>query len=87
VAVDVWVAPAAWPLALGAVLAWTAAVTVVLRARGWAARPLGEVAGAPAVVLALPAVAGWLSPEGLVLWAPLTTVLAVGLGMVARPSS
>jgi hypothetical protein len=41
--------------------------------------------GAPAAVLAAPAALGWLSPSGLVLWGPVSTVLAVALALAAQP--
>jgi hypothetical protein len=41
---------------------------------------------APAAVLAPLAVLGELSPDGLVLWGPVATVLAVCLAVTGRPA-
>jgi hypothetical protein len=73
----------AWLPAAAVLVGWTAAVAAVLHASEWRAGPLGAVLGAPLLVLALSA--GWLTPSGAVLWAPVTTVFAVGLAMVADP--
>jgi hypothetical protein len=36
-------------------------------------------------MLAAPAAAGWLSPAGLLLWGPVSMVLAVALALAAQP--
>jgi hypothetical protein len=71
-----------WASAAVGGTAWMLAAALWLRCRGWRAIPIHAVTWiAPAVVLAVPAAAGWLSADGLVLWAPAITVVAVSLGM------
>jgi hypothetical protein len=66
---------------------WVLAAAIRLRRRGWSAVPIHAVTWlAPGVLLAVPAAAGWVSADGLVLWAPAVTVAAVVLGMVGRPA-
>jgi hypothetical protein len=77
-----------WAAAAVAVTAWAGAVVLWLHRRGRRRSTLHVVAWAgPAAVLAVPAAAGWLSPDGLVLWGPVTSVLAVALAMAERPLS
>jgi hypothetical protein len=74
-----------WPAALAVVAGWTLAVAAWLRHRG---RPVGSVltvVGVPAAALVAAAAPGWLSPAGLVLWAPVSTVLAVALASATHP--
>jgi hypothetical protein len=77
-----------WAGAAVAATAWACAVTGWLLRRGWRRGTVHAVAWAgPAAVLAMPAAAGWLPPDGLVLWAPTTSVLAVALAMAAGVGS
>ena len=76
-----------WAMAVAVLVGWVVVVSGSLRAGGWRAAPLAAVTWAPAVVLALPAAAGWLSPDATVLWGPLATVLAGGLAMVVQPGA
>jgi hypothetical protein len=74
-----------WIAAGAVVSAWVLAGASWLRCRGWRAPPVHAVTWvAHVAVLAGPAAAGWLSADGLVLWAPGVTVLATALAMVAR---
>jgi hypothetical protein len=69
-----------WAAALAAVAAWSASSAAWLRRRAWSPAPVHLVTwAAPTALLAPLAGLGWLSADGLVLWAPVTTVLAVGL--------
>src|SRR4051794_26419366 len=74
-----------WPMSIAA--GWALAVAAWLRRRGWATGTLVAVAvgAGPAAALAIPAAAGWLSPAGLLLWGPVSTLLAVALALVAQP--
>jgi len=74
-----------WPAAAAGAIGWALAAAGWLRRRGWLVRAVLAVLGAPAVVLAGPAALGWLSPGGLVLWGPVSTVLAAGLALAAQP--
>ena len=75
-----------WASAVVGGIAWMLAVAVWLRCRGWRAIPIHAVTWlAPVIVLAAPAAAGWLSADGLVLWAPAITVVAVSLAMGTEP--
>jgi hypothetical protein len=82
-----WATSAAggWPLAVAAVAAGSAVSAIWLLARGWS-QPLVHLVtwAAPAVVLAPLAVLGELTADGLVLWGPMTTVLAVALALTRR---
>jgi hypothetical protein len=66
-----------WPVAVVVAAGWALAVAVWLRHRGWTTATLVTAVAAPVAVLALPAAVGWLSPAGLLLWGPVSTVLAV----------
>ena len=66
-----------WGAAAAAVTGYTSAVAGWLRLRGWATRTVVAVICTVPAVLALPLAVGWLSPSGLVLWGPVTTVLTV----------
>jgi hypothetical protein len=74
-----------WPVAAAIVAGWALAAASWLRRRSWPARTVLTVLGAPAAVLSGPAALGWLSPSGLVLWGPVSAVLAVALAMAAQP--
>ena len=74
-----------WPAAGAVVTGWALAGAGWSWCRGWPANAVLTVIGAPAVVLVGPAALGWLSPAGLVLWGPVTTVLAVVAAMPAQP--
>jgi hypothetical protein len=75
----------AWPAAGAVTTAWALGGAVWLCRRGWRPGAVLVVTGAPAAVLAGPAALGWLSPAGLVLWGPVSTVLAAALVMAAHP--
>jgi hypothetical protein len=72
-----------WPVAVAAAAGWALSVAVWLRRRGWTTATLVPVLAGPVAVLA--AAAGWLSPAGLLLWGPVSTVLAVALMLTAQP--
>ncbi|MGY1623927.1 hypothetical protein ACI789_17150 [Geodermatophilus sp. SYSU D00965] len=74
-----------WATALGVVAGWALAAVGWLRRRAWRGAAVLVVIGTPAAMFAASAVPGWLSPAGLVLWAPVSTVLAVALVMAAHP--
>jgi len=74
-----------WPAAGAVVTGWALAGAWWLSRRGWQVGTVLAATGAPAAVLAGPAALGWLSPAGLVLWGPISTVLAAALGMAAQP--
>jgi len=74
-----------WPAAGAVVTGWALATAGWLHCRGWAAGAVLAVLAAPAAVLAAAAAAGWLTPAGLVLWGPVSTVLAAALAMAASP--
>jgi hypothetical protein len=74
-----------WVAAAAAVAGWALAVAGWLRLRGWRARAVRTVLGTAAAVLAAPLAVGWLSPAGLVLWGPITTVLTVALTLAEQP--
>jgi hypothetical protein len=74
-----------WPAAGAVVTGWALAGAWWLCRRGWQVGTVLAATGAPAAVLAAPAALGWLSPAGLVLWGPVSTVLAAALAMAAQP--
>jgi hypothetical protein len=79
-------AAAGWPAAVTAVGVCAAATAVWLRRRGWSPALVHLVTGgAPAALVAPSAALGRLSADGLVLWAPVTTVLAVCLVLTHQP--
>ncbi|WP_116451380.1 hypothetical protein [Blastococcus litoris] len=84
-----WAAIAAgsgWLFACGASAGWAVLASAWLHRRGWAAGTVQAIAWvAPAVVAGMSAAAGWMSPAGLVLAAPLTSVLVAALGVLAGP--
>ncbi|MGY1682392.1 hypothetical protein [Geodermatophilus sp. SYSU D01176] len=74
-----------WPAAVAVVTGWALATAAWLHRRGWQPGTVRAVIAAPAAVLAGPAALGWLPPAGLVLWGPVSTVLAAALVMAALP--
>jgi hypothetical protein len=74
-----------WTAAAAAVAGWSGAVAVWLRRRGWHPLRVHVVTWAGPAVLLAPLAAGWLTADGLVLWAPVTTVLAVCLALTDHP--
>lgn len=74
------------PAATAATVGWSMTIVVWLRRRGWppVLAHLASWAG-PAALLALLAELGWLSAGGLVLWEPVSAVLAVALVSAYRP--
>ncbi|MGY1722181.1 hypothetical protein [Blastococcus sp. SYSU DS0533] len=74
-----------WAAAAGFVAGWALTVAGWLRRRAWQVGTVLTVIGAPAALLAGPAMLTWLAPAGLVLWAPVSIVLAVALAMAAHP--
>jgi hypothetical protein len=76
-----------WPVAVAAVAAASAVSAIWLHLRGWSPAVLHLVTwAAPAAVLAPLAALGELTADGLVLWGPMTTVLAVSLALARRPA-
>jgi hypothetical protein len=76
-----WAAGHPWPAAVAATTGWALGVAGWLRRRGWPGARLHAVSWAAPVAVLVPLTwPGWISPDGLLLWAPLTTVLAVALG-------
>jgi hypothetical protein len=72
-----------WPVALAAVAAGSAVTALSLP--GWPPALVHLVSwAAPAAVLAPLAALGELTADGLVLWAPMTTVLAACLALTGR---
>jgi hypothetical protein len=81
-------ASAGWPAAVAGVAAAGASSAASLFRRAWPPALVHLVTwAAPAAVLAPLAVLGELSPDGLVLWGPVTTVLAVCLALTGRPAT
>jgi hypothetical protein len=77
-----------WAAAVAAVAAWSACSAGWLRRRAWSPARVHLVAWAASTVLVTPLAAlGWLSADGLVLWAPVTTVLAAGLALTQGTAS
>jgi hypothetical protein len=74
-----------WPLAITGAASASAMSAIWLHLRGWSPAVLHLVTwAAPAAVLAPLAVLGELTADGLVLWGPMTTVLAVALAVTRR---
>jgi hypothetical protein len=80
-----WLDGGTWPAAAAAVTGWSLAAAAWLHRRHWPSSTVGAVAGAPAPLLAGPIALGWVSPDGLVLWGPMTTLLAVACVMTMQP--
>ena len=79
---------AGWPAAVAGVAAGSAVSAAWLHLRSWPAALVHLVTwAAPAAVLAPLAVLGELSADGLVLWGPMTTVLAVSLALTRRTAT
>ena len=76
-----------WPVAGVVVSGWALAAAGWLHHRGWTAGAVLAVLVAPAIVLAGPAGLGWMTPADLVLWGPVSTVLAAAVAMTAHPST
>jgi hypothetical protein len=79
-----WVSSHPWWTITAATAGWVLAVAPWLRRRGWRRGTVHTVTwAAPAAVL-LPLVwIGWVLPGELVLWGPLTCLLAVATAMAA----
>jgi len=73
-----------WSAAAAAKTGWALAVAGWLHLCGWRLRSVLWATWAPAAVLAAPLTVGWLSPAGIVLWGPVTTVLTVALTMAGH---
>jgi hypothetical protein len=74
-----------WPVAIAGVAGASAVSAGWLHLRGWPPALVHLVTwAAPAAVLAPLAVLGELTADGLVLWGPMTTVLAVALALTRR---
>ena len=81
-----WASSHPWLTATAATTIWVLAAAVWLRRRGWRRRPVHVVTWAAPTVGLLPLVwLGWLTPDGLVLWGPVSTLFAVALAMAADP--
>jgi hypothetical protein len=81
-----WAAGHPWPAAVAATTGWALAVAAWLHRQGWHGARLHAVSwAAPLAVLVPLTWPGWVSPDGLVLWASCSTALAVALGMVRTP--
>ena len=83
-----WAAGHPWPAAVAATTGWALGVAGwLLHRRGWHGARLHAVSWAAPVAVLVPLTwPGWLSPDGLLLWAPLTTVLAVALATTLTPT-
>ena len=81
-----WVSGHPWSTAAAGTLGWVLAVAGWLRRRGWRRAAVHAVSWAVPAALLLPLVTiGWVSPGGLALWAPVTTLLGVACAMAADP--
>jgi hypothetical protein len=77
-----------WPAAVAAVATGSALSAGWLHLRGWPPALVHLVTwAAPAAVLAPLAALGELSADGLVLWAPMATVLALCLALTGRTAT
>jgi hypothetical protein len=75
-----------WATAAGAMAVWSSAVLAWLHRRRWRAAPAHLAAwAAPAALLAPMAALGALSPSGLALWGPVSTLLAIALVAASDP--
>jgi hypothetical protein len=79
------IADGTWAAASAAMTGWALAIAGWLRSRGRRACTVLTVTCTPAAVLAATLPVGWLSPAGLVLWGPVSTVLTVALTMAVQP--
>jgi hypothetical protein len=76
-----------WPMAVAATAGWSATVGTWLHHRGWPAATAHLAAwAAPAALLAPLSALGWLSADGLILWGPISAVLAVALATAHDPA-
>jgi hypothetical protein len=76
-----------WPAAVAATAGWSLAVVAWLRHREWPAATAHLAAwAAPAALLAPLSALGWLSADGLILWGPISAVLAVALAAAHDPA-
>ena len=89
VALPTWwtvTASGGWPAAVAAVTTWAAGSAAWLRRRAWSPALVHLVSWVAPAGLSISSVAlGLLSADGLVLWAPMTTVLAVCLVLTHQP--
>jgi hypothetical protein len=77
-----WAAGHPWAATAAATVGWSLGVAGWLSRRGWHGAHLHTVSWAAPVAVLLPLIwPGWLSPDGLLLGAPLVTVFAVALAM------
>src|SRR3954469_15495755 len=76
-----------WPAAVASAAGWSLAVVAGLRPReGPAATTHLAAWAAPAALLAPLSALGWLSADGLILWGPISAVLAVALAAAHDPA-
>jgi hypothetical protein len=81
------VATTGWPAAVAAAAGCSLAVFAWLRHREWPAATAHLAAwAAPATMLAPLSALGWLSADGLILWGPISAVLAVALAAAHDPA-
>jgi hypothetical protein len=81
-----WASSHPWLTATAATTGWGLAVAVWLRRRGWRRGTVHLVTWAAPAIGLLPLVwLGWLTPDGLVLWGPASTLFAVAFAMAADP--
>ena len=81
-----WASSHPWLTATAATTICVLAAAVWLRRRGWRRRPVHVVTWAAPTVGLLPLVwLGWLTPDGLVLWGPVSALFAVAFAMAADP--
>jgi hypothetical protein len=73
-----WVSSHQWLTAITATTGWVLAVAGWVCRGGWPRGTLNVVAWTTPALLLLPlAWLGWLSPDGLILWVPVSTLFAV----------
>jgi hypothetical protein len=81
-----WTSSHPWLTATAATTGWVLAAAVWLSRRGWRRGPVHVVTWAAPTIGLLPLVwLGWLTPDGLVLWGPVSTLFAVAFAMAADP--
>jgi hypothetical protein len=81
-----WASSHPWLAATAGTTGWFLAAAVWLRRRGRRRGPVHVVTWAAPTVALLPlAWLGWLTPDGLVLWAPMSTLFAVAFAMAVDP--
>jgi hypothetical protein len=74
-----------WPAAAAFATGSALATATWLGHRHWPAPAVSTVLAGPAAVLAAPTALGQLSPAGVVLWGPVSNLLAAALAMAVRP--